>query len=136
MLKALVLDYGGVLTDPGEDNPPEPPLLTAVRKARQQGLKTALLSNADGWWQPPAHWHGLFDATVISGEVGLAKPDTAIYLLTAAKLGLEPGECVFVDDLAVNVRGAAAAGMVGVHHRSTRTTLEELEILLATALRG
>lgn len=135
MLKALVLDYGGVLTDPGEDNPPEPPLLTALRNARRQGLKTALLSNADGWWQPPAAWQGLFDATVISGEVGLAKPDVDIYLLTAAKLNLKPAECVFVDDLAVNVRGAAEAGMVGVHHRSTRSTLEELEILLAIALR-
>lgn len=135
VLKALVLDYGGVLTDPGEDNPSEPPLLTALRKARQHGLKTALLSNADGWWQPPASWQGLFDATVISGEVGLAKPDPDIYLLTATELGLEPRECVFVDDLPVNVRGAAQAGMVGVHHRSTRSTLEELEILLAIALR-
>jgi FMN phosphatase YigB (HAD superfamily) len=135
VLKALVLDYGGVLTDPGEDNPDEPPLLTAVRTARRHGLKTALLSNADGWWQPPGSWRGLFDATIISGEVGLAKPDPEIYLLTAAELNLEPGECVFVDDLSINVRGAAEAGMVGVHHRSTRSTLEELEILLAIALR-
>jgi len=134
VLKALVLDYGGVLTDPGEDNAAEPPLLTALRKARGHGLKTALLSNADGWWQPPSAWHGLFDATIISGEVGLAKPEIDIYLLTAKKLNLEPSECVFVDDLAVNVRGAAEAGMVGVHHRSTRSTLEELEILLAIAL--
>ncbi|MFD4674842.1 HAD-IA family hydrolase [Lentzea sp. NPDC058450] len=135
MLKALVLDYGGVLTDPGEDNPHEPPLLTALRKARQQGLKTALLSNADGWWHPPTQLTTLLDVTVISGEVGLAKPDTAIYELTARKLDLPTHQCVFVDDLAVNVRGAAEAGMVGVHHRSTRSTLEELEILLAIALR-
>jgi HAD superfamily hydrolase (TIGR01509 family) len=135
VLKALVLDYGGVLTDPGENNPAEPPLLTALRKAKQSGLKTALLSNADGWWQPPATWQGLFDATIISGEVGLAKPQTEIYLLTAKKLGLEPSQCVFVDDLAINVYGAKEAGMVGVHHRSTESTLEELEILLAIALR-
>ncbi|MFD4642193.1 HAD-IA family hydrolase [Lentzea sp. NPDC058436] len=135
MLKALVLDYGGVLTDPGEDNPAEPPLLTALRKAKGHGLRTALLSNADGWWQPPRALDGLFDVTIISGEVGLAKPDVDIYLLTATKLGLEPGECVFVDDLSVNIHGAAEAGMVGVHHRSTRSTLEELEILLAIALR-
>lgn len=134
VLKALVLDYGGVLTDPGEDNAEEPPLLTAVRKAKGHDLKTALLSNADGWWQPPQTWRGLFDATIISGEVGLAKPDPEIYRLAARKLGVETRECVFVDDLAVNVRGAAKAGMVGVHHRSTRSTLEELEILLAIAL--
>ncbi|MBM7859403.1 HAD-IA family hydrolase [Lentzea nigeriaca] len=135
MFKALILDYGGVLTDPGEDNATEPPLLTALRRAKQQNLKTALLSNADGWWHPPTAWQGLFDATIISGEVGLAKPDPEIYLLTATKLNVEPRDCVFVDDLAINVRGAAEAGMVGVHHRSTRSTLEELEILLAIALR-
>ena len=77
----------------------------------------------------------LVPRSAISGEVGLAKPDPEIYLLTAKKLNLEPAECVFVDDLAINVRGAAEAGMVGVHHRSTRSTLEELEILLAIALR-
>lgn len=135
VLKALVLDYGGVLTDPGEDNAPEPPLLTALRKVKRNGLKTALLSNADGWWQPPKTYQGLFDATIISGEVGLAKPQREIYLLTANQLALEPAECVFVDDLAVNVHGAKEAGMVGVHHRSTESTLEELEILLAIALR-
>ncbi len=135
VLKALVLDYGGVLTDPGEDNAKEPPLLTALRKAKLNGLKTALLSNADGWWQPPAAWHELFDATVISGEVGLAKPQQEIYRLTATKLNLQTSECVFVDDLAINVHGAKEAGMVGVHHRSTESTLEELEILLAIALR-
>ncbi|MEV6242392.1 HAD-IA family hydrolase [Lentzea sp. NPDC051838] len=135
VLKALVLDYGGVLTDPGENNAPEPPLLTALRKVKTSGLKTALLSNADGWWQPPTAWQALFDATIISGEVGLAKPQQEIYLLTAKKLDLEPRECVFVDDLAINVHGAKEAGMVGVHHRSTESTLEELEILLAIALR-
>lgn len=130
-----MLDFGGVLTDHGEDGAPEPPLLTALRRAKEHGLRTALLSNADGWWSPPSDWAPLFDVTVISGEVGLGKPDEEIYLLTARRMNLKPEECVFVDDLAVNVRGAARAGMVGVHHRSTRSTLEELETLLAIALR-
>jgi HAD superfamily hydrolase (TIGR01509 family) len=60
----------------------------------------------------------------------VAKPDVEIYRLTAARLGLAPGECVFVDDLAVNVRGAVAAGLVGVHHTSVPTTLAELNVLL------
>jgi HAD superfamily hydrolase (TIGR01509 family) len=135
VLRGLVLDYGGVLTDHGDDGALEPPLLTALRKAKENGLRTALLSNADGWWAPPVDWRPLLDVTVISGEVGLIKPDTEIYLLTAERMNLKPEECVFVDDLAVNVRGAAEAGMVGVHHRSTGSTLEELEILLAIALR-
>ncbi|MEU4801857.1 HAD-IA family hydrolase [Actinosynnema sp. NPDC023587] len=139
-VRGLVLDFGGVLTDHGEDGEvgavTEPPLVTAARRARRHGLRTAILSNADGLWAPPDEWRDLFDVVITSGEVGYAKPDRRIYLLAAARLGLDPGRCVFVDDLAVNVRGAAAAGMVGVHHRSVRSTLEELEVLLEVPLQG
>jgi len=135
VLRGLVFDFGGVLTDFGDDHgAAEPPLVAVLRAVREHGVRTALLSNADGLWAPPVEWDDLFDAVVISGEVGLAKPDRRIYLLTAAQLDLPPGECVFVDDLAVNVRGAAAAGMVGVHHRSVESTREELETLLSVPL--
>jgi len=134
VLRGLVLDFGGVLTDFGDDYVVEPPLLTVVREVRERGVLTALLSNADGLWTPPAEWRGLFDAVVISGEVGLAKPSTAIYRLTAEKLGLPAEECVFVDDLAINVHGAAAAGMVGVHHTSIPSTVAELAVLLGFPL--
>lgn len=134
MLRGLVLDFGGVLTDFGDGFAVEPPLLTVVREVRARGLSTGLLSNADGLWAPPAEWDGLFDVVVVSGEVGLAKPSAAIYSLTAERLGLRPEECVFVDDLAVNVRGAAAAGMVGVHHTSIAVTVGELAVLLGFPL--
>lgn len=102
----------------------------AVLAARAAGFKTALLSNSWGNDYPRETWEALFDVTVISGEVGMRKPNADIYLHTAAALGLEPGECVFVDDLAHNIRGAAAVGMVGVHHTSAVTTIAELETLL------
>lgn len=72
---------------------------------------------------------------MISGEVGLRKPDPAIYALAAERLGLPPEQIVFVDDLAANVRGAVRAGMVGVRHADAATTVGELEILLGTSLR-
>jgi epoxide hydrolase-like predicted phosphatase len=136
VLRGLVVDFGGVLTDHGDEAVSEPPLVGVLREVRRHGLRTALLSNADGLWSPPVAWNDLFDAVVTSGETGFGKPDARIYLLTAAKLGLEPGECVFVDDLAVNVRGAAECGMVGVHHTSVRDTLVELEALLEIPLAG
>ncbi|MFD7654385.1 HAD-IA family hydrolase [Actinosynnema sp. NPDC059797] len=130
-MRGLVLDYGGVLTDLGDDHTAaEPPLVTATRRLRRRGVRTAVLSNADGLWRPPAAWSPLFDVVVTSGDVGIAKPDRRVYLLVAELLGLAPDECVFVDDLAVNVRGAVATGMVGVHHRSVDATLEELDVLL------
>ncbi|GAA1348859.1 HAD-IA family hydrolase [Saccharothrix algeriensis] len=134
-MRGLVLDFGGVLTDYGDDLAASlPPLAAVAGEVRRRGVRTAILSNADGLWSPPAGWQDLFDLVVTSGEVGLVKPDRRIYLLAARRLGVEPGECVFVDDLAVNVRGAAAAGMVGVHHRSVRSTVEELEVLLDVPL--
>ncbi len=59
----------------------------------------------------------LFDAWVISGEVGLRKPDPAIYELAAERLGLAPDACVFVDDLPGNLKPALALGMATVLHR-------------------
>jgi putative hydrolase of the HAD superfamily len=127
VLRALIVDYAGVLTDVDGDPRREPPILTAVRAAHDRGLRTAMISNADVGpdWLPD-----VFDAVVLSGEVGLAKPDVRIFRLTADKLGVATTECVFVDDLIGNVRGAVAAGMVGVHHRRADATLAELAVLL------
>jgi HAD superfamily hydrolase (TIGR01509 family) len=72
----------------------------------------------------------MFDVVVISGEVGMRKPDAEIYRLTADRLGLDPRVCVFVDDLMPNIRGAVDVGMVGVHHVTPQRTLAELSSLL------
>jgi putative hydrolase of the HAD superfamily len=111
------------------------PMLTALRRARSAGVPTALLSNSWGLDYPREGWDELFDAVVISGEVGLRKPEPEIYALTARRLGVEPGECVFVDDLSPNVRGAEAAGMVAVHHVDAERTVGKLEALFGLALR-
>jgi putative hydrolase of the HAD superfamily len=102
-----------------------------VRRCRRAGHRTALLSNSWGLDYPRDDWAELYDCTVISGEVGMRKPDVEIYHLTAERLGVRPEECVMVDDLAPNVRGAVAAGMVGVLHRSVEETIAEVEVLLA-----
>lgn len=114
----------------------EPAMIEALRHAKAAGLSTGLLSNSWGLGYPRDHWDELFDAVVISGEVGMRKPEARIFHLAAEKLELEPEACVFVDDLAPNVRGAAAVGMVGVHHITPQQTIEELEALFGITLRG
>ncbi len=109
-------------------------MVNLVRRARRSGLKTALLSNSWGEHYPEHLWVGAFDAVVISGRVGMRKPDQEIFVHTAEVLGLAPGECVMVDDLKANIQGAVAAGLVGVLHRSYAETLDELEVLFGTAL--
>jgi len=106
-----------------------------VRRAKQHGIRTGLLSNSWGLNYDRTGWDQLFDVLVISGETGLRKPEPEIYLLAAERLGVRPEECVFVDDLAPNVRGAVAVGMVGVHHTALTSTVEELEALFGVALR-
>jgi epoxide hydrolase-like predicted phosphatase len=126
----------GLLTRMFAGFDPQPPMIEAVRHAKAAGLSTALLSNSWGNDYPRDGWAQTFDVVVISGEVQMRKPEPEIYQLTARRLGLAPEECVFVDDLMPNIRGAVAVGMVGVHHVSPGQTLDELETLLGVALRG
>jgi 2-haloacid dehalogenase len=56
----------------------------------------------------------LFRDIVVSGEVGLVKPDPAIYRLLLARNALEAASCVFIDDSAANVAAAASLGMRGI----------------------
>jgi epoxide hydrolase-like predicted phosphatase len=111
-----------------------PDMNALVQRAHGLGIPTALLSNSWGNAYPRQLWADMFDAVLISGEVGLRKPEPEIYLLAARQLGLTPYECVFVDDLAINIRGAVAVGMVGVHHKSYEATLLELESILGVSL--
>jgi HAD superfamily hydrolase (TIGR01509 family) len=112
----------------------DPRMLDLLRRARAAGLRTALLSNSWGEHYPEQLWEGIFDAVVISGRVGMRKPEPEIFRYTAARLDLPTTACVMVDDLPHNVTGAVAVGMVGVLHRSYDETLTELEALFDVPL--
>jgi epoxide hydrolase-like predicted phosphatase len=109
-------------------------MLSAVEAIRRAGVRTGLLSNSWGKSGYPRHrFAALFDTTVISAEVGLRKPDPAIYALAADRLGLPPERCVFVDDLDLNVSAAQEVGMVGVVHTEPARTLARLSELFRIA---
>jgi putative hydrolase of the HAD superfamily len=94
-------------------------MVDAVRQVREAGYRTALLTNnAREWepmWRPLVPVDELFHVVVDSSVVGLRKPDPQVYELTCERLGLQPNECIFVDDLECNVDAAAALGMEVVH---------------------
>jgi epoxide hydrolase-like predicted phosphatase len=113
----------------------EPVMFEALRRSRAAGIKTALLSNSWGMDYPREGWDELFDATVISGEVRMRKPEPEIFLHTCGLIHLPPEQCVFVDDLRPNVRAAVELGMVGVHHVDAEQTVTELEALFGLSLR-
>ena len=115
---------------------PDEPMIEALRRARAAGLKTGLISNSWGRGRYDRSMFGeLFDGVVISGEVGLHKPQPQIFELGAERVGLVPSQCIFVDDLRENCEGAEAVGMIAVLHRGADETLARLEKLLEITLR-
>jgi HAD superfamily hydrolase (TIGR01509 family) len=62
---------------------------------------------------------GLFDGIVVSGEIGLVKPDPAIYRHLLERFHLQAAECFFIDDVEANVEIARASGMRAVLYRSS-----------------
>ena len=115
---------------------PDEAMLGAVRRSRAAGIKTGLISNSwgDGLAYDPALLEELFDAVVISGDVGMHKPEPEIFILGAERIGVAPEDCVFVDDLRENCAGAEAVGMKAILHRGPERTLPQLEELLGVPL--
>lgn len=110
---------------------PDERMIAAVRALRRAGVPTALVSNSWGVEIYPADLLAeLFDATVISGTVGVRKPSREIYLHATRALGLDPADCVFVDDLTRNLGPAAELGMATVHHTDSAVTVAEINRLL------
>lgn len=110
-------------------------MLDAVRAARDAGVRTGLISNSWGVDRyDPAMLEELFDGVVISGLEGVRKPHPDIYLLGAERVDRLPEECVYVDDLAGNLKPARALGMTTVHHTAAPDTIAELERVLGVPL--
>lgn len=109
-------------------------MVDVVRQLKQAGYRTALLTNisrtGESIWRSLLPVDELFDTVVDSSQVGLRKPDPAIYELTCERLGLSPEECLFVDDIGSNVEAAAALGMTTLHCVDPVAVAEEVAMLL------
>ena len=114
---------------------PDDAMWNAVGAARGAGVRTGLLSNSWGGRDYPLdELRQIFDTLVISGEVGMRKPQPEIYLLAAERAGARPEDCVFVDDFSVNVEAAEAVGMKSIVHKDAPTTIATLEEVLGLEL--
>jgi putative hydrolase of the HAD superfamily len=117
---------------------PNERMIDFVRSLRvDRGLRSALLTNNVREWE--AKWRSMlpeideiFEVIVDSAFVGLRKPDPRIYHLTVERLGdgLQPEDCVFIDDMDVNCDAAREIGMAAVQFQSNEQAIAEVEALL------
>jgi epoxide hydrolase-like predicted phosphatase len=134
------VDGQGLLARALVDLRPRGPVLDLVARVRARGIPVAVLSNSLGrgsynlyqGYDLDAH----FDAVIISDQVGLRKPDPAIYRLAAARIGKPATACVFADDTAANLDAARVLGMAAVHFTSTSPGVAEIEHLLGIRAGG
>ena len=95
-------------------------------------VKVGIISNTN---EVHAHWlrthlpeFQQFSSVILSNEVGLLKPDPAIFKLVLSQLNVPPAQAMFVDDAAENIAGGAAVGLAGIHHTNwqhSRSAIEE-----------
>ena len=108
--------------------------LVGFLRSLRPRYKSAILSNAwPGSREIFTQTFGLGDVVdemIISAEERVAKPDARIYQITLSRLGVQPEDAIFVDDLAENVRGAQAVGMPSIRFESTEQTIAEVQEFL------
>ena len=124
-----------------------PEMVEALRRVRAAGYQTACLTNnavagddvehedPTGRREQVAEVMAMFDAVVESSKVGVRKPEPRFYEIACELLAVTPGECVFLDDLGINLKPAAAMGMTTIKVLNADQALTALEATLNLALR-
>ncbi len=104
-----------------------------IRELKEKGYQVLVLSNFSekGWHenQDALDFMEYVDGGIISYTKQLIKPDPAIYRLLLDQYGLKAEECVFLDDTAVNVKGAESVGMNGIVFENRKQAIAELKKL-------
>lgn len=118
-----------------------PEMVAALDAVRGAGYRTACLTNNVSGSHASAERAGTidaimarFDAVIESSKVGVRKPEPRFYELACEHLGVEPARCVFLDDLGINLKPAAAMGMHTIKVRSSEQARAELGECLSLAL--
>jgi putative hydrolase of the HAD superfamily len=104
----------------------------ALRPRHRTGIVSNSFVGAREREQARYGFGDLTDTIAYSHEVGVSKPDPAIYLEACRRLDVRPEEAVFLDDVEAAVEGARAVGMTGVLFHDNAQAIAEIEALLAT----
>ncbi|WP_088311432.1 HAD-IA family hydrolase [Novosphingobium sp. B 225] len=123
-----------------------PAMVTALDQLKVAGFRLACITNN----VPSGHGAGMarsadskdayeqvfarFEQVIESSKAGVRKPDPRIYLMMCEKLGLEPAQCIYLDDLGINCKPAAQLGMAAIKVSSGEQALADLSVLLELPL--
>jgi len=114
---------------------PNPEMIELMRELKAEGHTMAMLTNNVREWEPL--WRSMlpvdeiFETVVDSAFVGCRKPESKIYQLTLERIGRSAGDCLFIDDVLVNVEGARKAGINAVHFQDNAQAIPEIRAALA-----
>ena len=109
---------------------PAPAMPQWARHLRAAGIRTAILSNMPATVRDYVlhqSWLPRFDALTFSCDLGICKPEAAIYHDCLKKLNAEPSEALFLDDREPNVHGAEALGLHAVLFTDVSTAAQEID---------
>ena len=120
-----------------------PEMVTALDHLKTEGFNLGCITNN----VPTGHGAGMagsaenartaadilarFDHVIESSKVGIRKPDPRIYMMMCEALRVEPAQCIYLDDLGINCKPAAALGMAAIKVTSGEQALTELYAALA-----
>jgi putative hydrolase of the HAD superfamily len=113
---------------------PNEPMIDYMRSLRERGYKLAICTNNVREWEPL--WRRMlpvdeiFDVVVDSAFVGTRKPERRIYELTLARLGVEAGAAVLIDDVELNCQAARELGIHAVWFQDSEQAIADTEAAL------
>ena len=121
-------------------------MVTALDRIKAGGYRLACITNN----VPTGHGAGMarsadgndelerifarFEHVIESSKAGVRKPDPRIYRMMCEKLGLEPADCIYLDDLGINCKPAAALGMHAIKVTGEARALADLSAALGLDL--
>ena len=105
--------------------------VNGLRANYKIGLLSNAWSGARSVLDQRYHMLDIFDVTIFSAEVGLAKPDPRIYQLVLGKLGVEAAQAIFVDDFQANIDAANSLGMHGVSFKNSLQARQDVMQIIA-----
>ncbi|TNM36504.1 HAD family phosphatase [Nocardioides albidus] len=129
-LDGTPVEPAGLLSRMFAQMSPDDTMFELAAGLKRCGVRVGLLSNSWAHTYPRERIDALFDPVVISGEIGLRKPQAQIYQHAVDRMGVPARRTLFVDDAEINIIGARASGLRGLQHLNPRCTRAALSALV------